>query len=285
MFPNESCKRFFQLLDEIRPFHDEVKVSKNEISILPWCFRESLLGFKYDCLRQFRGPFGLHIREYQTYFLVHRDISDPETAPIEHLIFDVAPPKVSEHSRTISEVLLKMQNRKIEGAKKELLKSSRYLIWIVRMIKFFRLNKFITWHRRFIEKTTRVISFVGRHYLAIYTYLFLFFFFVGLFSYVFELVQVGFRLESLALTLALVSTCITMLIFRKKILMHLLRKECPFYSTDTKECNLYYYHLSMQRKDIDPTLARVLKEYICYLESLAKVKSQLVSNALQFLHD
>ncbi|MEM2780473.1 MAG: hypothetical protein QW791_06350 [Candidatus Bathyarchaeia archaeon] len=67
----------------------------------------------------------MHAREYQTHFLVHRDIADPTTNPIEHLIFDVAPPEVSKHSKTISRILLKMQNSAIEGAQKRLLKSSQ----------------------------------------------------------------------------------------------------------------------------------------------------------------
>ena len=284
MFPNENCKRFFYLLDELRPFRDEVKISKNEITILPWCFKGAILGFKHGCLKQFRGPFGLHVREHQTYFLIHRDIADPENSPIAHLIFDVMPPKVSNNSKAIQKILLKMQDHKIKGARKELLKSSRYLIWTAKMIRFFRFNRIIKWHRQFTEKSASVASHLRRHYLAIYTYFILFFLVVCLFSYVFELVQVGFQLVSLAITLTIVSVFLLMLILRKKILMHSLKKECPFYS-DSKECYLYYYHLLTQRKEIDPALAEALEEYISYLESLAKVKSKLVSNSLRSFYN
>jgi len=51
-------------------------------------FSETLLGDPDGSLRQFRNSSGIHIREYENYFEVHKDKIDPRQDPLGHLIRD-----------------------------------------------------------------------------------------------------------------------------------------------------------------------------------------------------
>lgn len=51
-------------------------------------FVETLLGDPDGGLRQFRNSTGIHIREYNDYFEVHKDSIDPRKDPVGHLIKD-----------------------------------------------------------------------------------------------------------------------------------------------------------------------------------------------------
>jgi hypothetical protein len=51
-------------------------------------FAETILGDPDGSLRQFRNATGIHIREYEDYFEVHKDRIDPRKDPLGHLIRD-----------------------------------------------------------------------------------------------------------------------------------------------------------------------------------------------------
>jgi len=51
-------------------------------------FSETVLGDPDDALRQYRNSTGLHAREYEAYFEIHKDRVDPRVNPVGHLIRD-----------------------------------------------------------------------------------------------------------------------------------------------------------------------------------------------------
>ena len=67
---------------------EELSISKEVLQELPEDFKETSLGEIRDAIRQYRGPCGLHVREYDDRFVIHRDIADPRKDPIGHLLFD-----------------------------------------------------------------------------------------------------------------------------------------------------------------------------------------------------
>ena len=72
------------------PIHGDLRVSKNYLPRLPNHFEEvpDYMGEKKDALRQFRGPFGTHVLEYQLEWSFHRDYADPRSDLLGHLILD-----------------------------------------------------------------------------------------------------------------------------------------------------------------------------------------------------
>ena len=70
------------------PFHKEIKVSKTTLQRLPQCFQKTVLGEPKGALKQFRGPHGIHILEYEKEWVLHRDRVDPRVNPVGHLIKD-----------------------------------------------------------------------------------------------------------------------------------------------------------------------------------------------------
>ena len=71
------------------PLEDgELSISKEVLQELPEGYEETSLGEKRDAIRQFRGPSGLHIREYNDRFVIHQDKIDPRRNPIGHLLLD-----------------------------------------------------------------------------------------------------------------------------------------------------------------------------------------------------
>jgi len=69
-------------------------VSKKELVSVPPCCEETWLGDPKGALRQYRCVHGFHVREYDTWFEVHRDRFDPRQNPIQHLLCDTNAPKV-----------------------------------------------------------------------------------------------------------------------------------------------------------------------------------------------
>jgi hypothetical protein len=68
---------------------DAFLISKDILpSIEEFGFVETILGDPDGCLRQFRNSTGLHVREYEDHFEIHRDKVDPRANPIGHLIKD-----------------------------------------------------------------------------------------------------------------------------------------------------------------------------------------------------
>ena len=61
-------------------YHKDEVVEKSELPALPENFSPSTLGYpKPGSRAQYRGPDGLHVHEYDSYWEVHRDYSDPST--------------------------------------------------------------------------------------------------------------------------------------------------------------------------------------------------------------
>jgi hypothetical protein len=55
---------------------------------VPQCFQKTLLGEPKGALKQFRGPHGIHILEYEKEWVLHRDRVDPRINPVGHLVKD-----------------------------------------------------------------------------------------------------------------------------------------------------------------------------------------------------
>lgn len=71
--------------------HEELIISKTEMPFLGADFQETTLGDPQGAIRQFRGPRGIHVREYPDCWVVHRDKVDPRNDAIGHLLHDVNP--------------------------------------------------------------------------------------------------------------------------------------------------------------------------------------------------
>jgi hypothetical protein len=55
---------------------------------LPSNFKETNLGYPNGAIKQYRGPFNQHVKEYDTYYLGHRDHADPRVDPFGHIVKD-----------------------------------------------------------------------------------------------------------------------------------------------------------------------------------------------------
>jgi len=85
---SRSCVyRLCRLVEPI-PYKKEIVLSKRRIRELPVCFEETLLGEPEGAIKQFRGPFGSHIREYANSWELHKDMIDPRIDPLGHLVND-----------------------------------------------------------------------------------------------------------------------------------------------------------------------------------------------------
>jgi hypothetical protein len=67
---------------------EEFSISKEVLQELPADYEETSLGELRGAIRQYRGPSGLHVREYNDRFVIHQDSVDPRSDPIGHLLFD-----------------------------------------------------------------------------------------------------------------------------------------------------------------------------------------------------
>lgn len=62
---------------------------KERFPVLPECFKETVLGEYVDGAdRQFRGPNGAHVHEFEDKWVLHRDIVDADSDPLGHLVND-----------------------------------------------------------------------------------------------------------------------------------------------------------------------------------------------------
>ncbi|MDG6904295.1 MAG: hypothetical protein JRN20_00760 [Nitrososphaerota archaeon] len=67
----------------------EISISKEVLpSLQGYELTETALGDPKDSVRQFRNLNGLHVREYDDRFEIHKDEVDPRVNPIGHLIRD-----------------------------------------------------------------------------------------------------------------------------------------------------------------------------------------------------
>lgn len=255
MFPNDSCKHFFIVLNMLRPFYEEKKIYKTEIETLPPCFKKTVIGFKHGARAQWRGPFNLHVREYDLYFLVHRDISNPDVDlphAIEHLVFDVMTPNIREKYNTLSKIQNALINQKIQKEREQIVKKSRRLIWKAKIILKFK---------KIPRLYVKVHRWVLKHAVEIFAS-------VVLFCLVLCIIVYFFYATTEWLIFLILYSCISILalVFRKRIVeLELVR--CPFFDKDSGECLYYYFHL-LKTRDLESDVIRIVEEYISYLEQI-----------------
>ena len=67
----------------------EISISKEVLpTVEEFGFEETILGDPKDSLKQYRNSTGLHAREYEDSFVIHRDQVDPRVDPLGHLMKD-----------------------------------------------------------------------------------------------------------------------------------------------------------------------------------------------------
>lgn len=67
----------------------EISISKEVLpSLEGYNLEETILGEARGSIKQYRNSAGLHVREYEDSFVLHRDKIDPRTDPIGHLLRD-----------------------------------------------------------------------------------------------------------------------------------------------------------------------------------------------------
>ena len=76
---------------------------------------ETLLGDPKGCLRQYRGANGLHVREYEEYFEIHRDQVDPRVDPLGHLLRDSPETLAAFGAATVLNSSAKNHSRYFDG--------------------------------------------------------------------------------------------------------------------------------------------------------------------------
>jgi hypothetical protein len=67
----------------------EISISKEVLPTLEgYGLEETVLGERRGSVRQYRNSDGLHVREYEDRFVIHRDSVDPRIDPLGHLLVD-----------------------------------------------------------------------------------------------------------------------------------------------------------------------------------------------------
>jgi hypothetical protein len=85
---NQSCQDFCHWIETL-PHHVRYNMPKEGFPALPECFKETVLGEYVDGAgRQFRGPHGAHVHEFENKWVLHRDIVDADSDPLGHLVND-----------------------------------------------------------------------------------------------------------------------------------------------------------------------------------------------------
>ena len=85
---NRSCQDFCRWIETV-PCHVKYSMPKERFPALPECFKETVLGEYVDGAgRQFRGPNGAHVHEFEDKWVLHRDIVDADSDPFGHLVND-----------------------------------------------------------------------------------------------------------------------------------------------------------------------------------------------------
>ncbi len=70
------------------PLKNEIRVAKQYMAQLPNCFVEINPREPGDNIRQYRGPFGIHVREYANEWVFRRDQIGPEGDLLGHQFQD-----------------------------------------------------------------------------------------------------------------------------------------------------------------------------------------------------
>ena len=85
---NRTCKGFCSWIKE-QPLHVNYNIPKEEATRLPPCFEETFLGeMEEGVKRQYRGPYGAHVREFHDRWVLHRDHVNADQDPLGHLLKD-----------------------------------------------------------------------------------------------------------------------------------------------------------------------------------------------------
>ena len=133
--------------------------------MLPSCFEKARFGFQHGALEQWRGPFGTHVREYETYYLIHRDIADPEVSGdfgISHVMLDVVTPsKLEKHSSTMAKLHASLQRYFISKEQERLTGKQRELATAYSSRIGRAGIRFQTWIFLNIKKFTFMFSFLS----------------------------------------------------------------------------------------------------------------------------
>jgi len=84
----EPCQDFCSWIETL-PYHKKYVLRKEDYSCLPPCFKETLMGESVPrSKKQFRGPYGAHVHEFEDRWVLHRDLVDAEKDPLGHLLND-----------------------------------------------------------------------------------------------------------------------------------------------------------------------------------------------------
>jgi hypothetical protein len=85
---NRTCKGFCSWIRE-QPPHVNYNIPKEGATRLPPCFEETYLGeMEEGAKRQYRGPYGAHVREFPDRWVLHRDHVNADQDPLGHLLKD-----------------------------------------------------------------------------------------------------------------------------------------------------------------------------------------------------
>jgi hypothetical protein len=85
---NQNCQAFCKWIETL-PCHVKYSMPKDQFSVLPECFKETILGeYIEGASRQLRGPHESHVYEFEDRWVLHRDIVDAESDPLGHLVND-----------------------------------------------------------------------------------------------------------------------------------------------------------------------------------------------------
>jgi hypothetical protein len=85
---NQNCREFCSWIETL-PCHVRYNIPKEAVPQLPECFQRTILGeMVRGSGRQFRGPHGAHVHEFQDRWMLHRDQVDAKEDPLGHLVQD-----------------------------------------------------------------------------------------------------------------------------------------------------------------------------------------------------
>ncbi|MHC1630929.1 MAG: hypothetical protein ACXQT4_01330 [Methanotrichaceae archaeon] len=85
---SQPCQEFCKWIETL-PYHKKYALKKKDCPHLPICFKETFLGESVlGSKRQFRGPFGAHVHEFEDRWVLHRDKVNADENPLGHLVSD-----------------------------------------------------------------------------------------------------------------------------------------------------------------------------------------------------
>jgi len=84
----KACREFCDWVENL-PYHRKYALPKDRVAQLPHCFSETFLGEMVPgAIRQFRGPCGAHVHEFEDRWVLHRDRANADEDPLGHLLRD-----------------------------------------------------------------------------------------------------------------------------------------------------------------------------------------------------